>query len=234
MKKLLSFAKKRWTYILVAIIALFIGSSFGPSDEAYNSLLEDYSALGNKHNDLQEEYASLNTENEELAAKVKEAEPFFKLAEQERKEKEAELKKKEEAAKAKKEAEEKAAAEAKEKAEAEEKRKAEEKEKQGYNTGITYDQLARTPDDYIGEKVKFHGKVVQVMEGDGTTQIRFAVGEDYDTILYGELDSSIVDSRILEDDVITIMGVSSGLLTYESTMGGNISIPGMLIEKVER
>ncbi|WP_272875231.1 hypothetical protein [Bhargavaea massiliensis] len=67
------------------------------------------------------------------------------------------------------------------------KRKAEEEAKKGYDTGITYDQLARTPDDYIGKKVKFSGKVIQVMEGDGTTQIRFAVNEDYDTIIYGNL-----------------------------------------------
>lgn len=40
----------------------------------------------------------------------------------------------------------------------------------GNDTGITYDQLARNPDDYLFEKVKFRGKVVQVMEGDGITQ----------------------------------------------------------------
>ena len=34
-------------------------------------------------------------------------------------------------------------------------------EAQGYETGITYDQLARTPDQYKGKKVKFYGKVVQ-------------------------------------------------------------------------
>lgn len=38
-------------------------------------------------------------------------------------------------------------------------------EAQGYETGITYDQLARTPDDFKGKKVKFTGKVVQVIEG---------------------------------------------------------------------
>lgn len=83
------------------------------------------------------------------------------------------------------------------------------------------------------EKIKFRGKVIQVMEGDDTTQIRLAVGEDYDTILFGEYDSSIVNSRILEDDIITVMGLSTGLLTYESTMGGDISIPGMSIDKIQ-
>ena len=50
--------------------------------------------------------------------------------------------------------------------EAEKKRKAEEKaEKEKYNTGITYNQLNRNPDDYVGEYVKFSGEVIQVSEG---------------------------------------------------------------------
>lgn len=79
---------------------------------------------------------------------------------------------------------------------------AEAKEKQGYNTGITYDQLARTPDDYLAEKVKFSGEVLQVMESDGYTAIRLAVNGDYDNVIYGQYESS------------------TGLFTYESTMVG--------------
>ena len=130
--------------------------------------------------------------------------------------------------KAKEEADKKAAAEA------EAKKKAEEEERKGYDTGITYNQLARTPDEYEGEKVKFRGRVVQVMEGDGETQLRIAVNSNYDTVLFGFYDSSIVDSRILDDDIITVMGISMGLITYKSTMGGNITIPNMLILQIER
>ena len=72
------------------------------------------------------------------------------------------------------------------------------------------------------------------MEGDRSTQIRFAVNSDYDTILFAEIKSDITETRILEDDVITIYGSSAGLMTYESTMGGKISIPGMLVEKVDQ
>ena len=71
------------------------------------------------------------------------------------------------------------------------------------------------------------------MEGDGEVQIRLAVNGDYDNILYGVYDSSIVSSRVLEDDYITVMGLSSDLLTYESTMGGEITIPSMVVEKIE-
>lgn len=211
MRNLLSFAKKRWTYIVLVIIALFIGGAFGPSQEELDQVLSDKQDMEITLSKEKEKNDKLSDTNKELAAKVEEAEPYFKMEEEERKNKQAE-------------------AEAKA---AELKKKAEEKEKKGYETGITYNQLARTPDDYMGEKIKFRGKVIQVMEGDDTTQIRLAVGEDYDTILFGEYDSSIVNSRILEDDIITVMGLSTGLLTYESTMGGDISIPGMSIDKIQ-
>ena len=234
----MAFAKKRWTYIITALVALMIGSSSGPS-------AAELTTLENKNDKLSKEVTELNSTNKALEDKVAEAAPYFEMAEEERKIKEAEakakaeeLKKKEEAAKAKKEAEEKAAQakqEAEEKAAAEAAaKKAEEEAKKGYDTGITYDQLARNPDDYMLEKIKFSGKVVQVMEGDGFTQIRLAVKGDYDTILYGEFTADTVESRILEDDNITVMGLSSGLITYESTIGGKISIPGIMIEKIEQ
>lgn len=104
----------------------------------------------------------------------------------------------------------------------------------GYETGITYDQLARTPDDFTGKKVKFYGKVLQVIDSGSSVQIRLAVDDNYDTVLLGEYDSKIVSSRVLEDDHITIYGTSVGVITYQSTMGGNITIPGVLIERVDQ
>lgn len=122
----------------------------------------------------------------------------------------------------------------KERLEAEEKAKQEEKEKVGYETGISYENLARTPDDYEGEKVKFTGKVVQVIEGTDTVQIRFAANSDYDNMIFCEYYKNIVDSRILEGDIITIYGISCGLLSYESTMGGMITIPSVAIDKIDQ
>ena len=72
------------------------------------------------------------------------------------------------------------------------------------------------------------------MEGDGEVQIRLAVDKDYDKILLCTYDSSIVSSRVLEDDVITIYGMSAGLYTYESTLGGHITIPLVLINKIDQ
>ena len=121
----------------------------------------------------------------------------------------------------------------KEEAEAKEKAEQEKKEKQGYETGITYNQLARTPDDYIGEKVKFKGEVVQVLEGEGVYNIRLAVGGNYDNIIYIIGETSITDQRILENDYITVYGTSTGIYTYESTLGSSISIPSMIVDKVD-
>lgn len=140
----------------------------------------------------------------------------------------------EEKAAAEQAAAEKAAAEkaAAEKAAAEKAAK-EEEERIGYETGITYDQLARTPDDFKGKKAKFTGKVLQVMEGQGETQLRIAVNGDYDKVLYIAYKSDILNSRVLEKDNVTVKGKSAGIYTYTSTMGGEISIPAMIVEKID-
>lgn len=240
-EKLKVIAKKNWKYILTAVLAFSIGAITGPSTEDVDAANEETQVQKNKleqvvntKNNLVAEKKELQTKVDELQAKVDEAAPWFKMTDEEKKKTEAEAKAAEEKRlaeeKAKKEAEEKAKKEAEEKAKAE----AEAKEKQGYNTGITYDQLARTPDDYIAEKVKFKGKVLQVMEGDGYTAIRLAVNGDYDNVIYGQYTSDAVNSRVLEDDTITIYGTSTGLFTYQSTMGGQISIPGVMIDKIDQ
>lgn len=129
--------------------------------------------------------------------------------------------------------EEKANAEA-ESIAAKEAAEAELKDPDTYKTDITYDQIARTPDDYLLEKVKFSGKVIQVMEGDDTTnQLRVAIDDNYDTVMLVEYEKDILDSRILEDDYISMYGYSMGVITYESTLGGNITIPAMSANMIE-
>ena len=105
-----------------------------------------------------------------------------------------------------------------------------------YETGITYDQLARTPNDYEGNLVKFTGEVVQVMDDteNNEVSIRLAVDGDYDNILFCGYSSDIVTSRVLENDTITIYGVSYGLYSYESALGGQITIPAVWIDRIDQ
>ena len=52
-------------------------------------------------------------------------------------------------------------------------------------------------------------------------------------VIFVAYESSILNSRVLEDDNVTVSGISKGLITYESKLGGNISIPSMLVKKIE-
>ncbi len=103
-----------------------------------------------------------------------------------------------------------------------------------YDSPITYENLARTPKEYTGKKVKFAGEVVQVIEDDKMTELRVAVNNDHDTIVYCIVPTSILhDTHILEDDSVIIYGISAGLKSYESTMGGQITIPSLVINHVD-
>lgn len=212
---------KKRTLVLIAVAAFIFGCMAGcvagGGSEASDS---SASTSANQYEDLNQKYTELKKEYSEYKEKM---EPYEDLEEKEAKVREVEAEEKLEEQK-KKEEEEAAAAQ----------KEQEEKEKKGYDTGITYDQLARTPDDYEGEKVKFSGEVVQVMEDDGTTAIRLAVNEDYDNILIGVYDSNIVSSRILENDKVTIYGISTGLYSYETVMGDTLTIPSVQVEKIER
>lgn len=103
-----------------------------------------------------------------------------------------------------------------------------EKDPNSYNNGITYDQIARTPDEHEDKKIQFTGKVLQVMEDSDDVQIRLAVDGSYDNVILIDVDSSLLNgSRILEDDLVTASGISEGTTSYKSTGSGTITIPRM-------
>lgn len=103
-----------------------------------------------------------------------------------------------------------------------------------YDTDITYYDLARNPDDYEDHLLVMQGTVVQTMEGDeDVVELRVAVDDDYDQIVYLKINREIINTRILEDDTIKFYGISTGLVTYESTEGADITIPSVTVEKFE-
>ncbi|EGT2205454.1 TPA: glycosylating toxin anti-sigma factor TcdC [Clostridioides difficile] len=206
-KKIIKFFKSTKGIALLAfILGVFFGNISSPAcSEDHEEVISNQTSV----------IDSQKTEIETLNSKLSDAEPWFKMKDDEKKAIEAENQRK--------------AGEAKK---AEEQRKKEEEEKKGYDTGITYDQLARTPDDYKYKKVKFEGKVIQVIEDGDEVQIRLAVSGNYDKVVLCSYKKSITPSRVLEDDYITIRGISAGTITYESTMGGNITIPGIAVEKI--
>ena len=96
---------------------------------------------------------------------------------------------------------------------------------------LPYDEMARNGDDHKGEKLQINGKVIQVIDtDDGTAQLRVATRDGYDDVYYIEIPASQWKThRLLEDDVVTFYGNVYGLLSYDSTMGGKITIPAMTV-----
>lgn len=213
---------------LVFILGLLTHMAVGVKSSDYQSLLSDNDKLTEQNTQLNNQLTKEQAAFQEYKTKMQPYEEVQLIdaqnkAEAERLQIEQEKKTAEEAAAAEKAAQEKAAAEAAAAKAAE--------EAKGYETGITYDQLARTPDEYKGKKVKFKGKVLQVIEGDTETQIRLGVNGSYDQVLYCSVPKAkTASTRILEDDSITIMGRSAGLITYTATIGGKITIPSVLVD----
>ena len=96
---------------------------------------------------------------------------------------------------------------------------------------LPYDEMARNGDNHKGEKLQINGKVIQVMDSDdGTAHLRVATRDGYDDVYYIEIPASQWKThRLLEDDVITFYGNVYGLLSYDSTMGGKITVPAMTV-----
>ena len=99
----------------------------------------------------------------------------------------------------------------------------------------TYNEIARDPDDYKGKKAKFSGEVVQCLESSDSSQVdmRVAINDDYDQIIYVVYDMPEGASRILENDHITVYGELDGVYTYTSTMNAQITIPIMYAQYVD-
>ena len=238
LEKQIKWAKNNKKILIVGGVCFVIGLGIG---------MNNWISMNNEKDTIQKQYKTLETESNKLSVelktsndkivnlekKVADAKPWFDMSEEQKKAEETRLAEEKKVREAK-EAEEKAIAEktAQEQA-AKEQAAKEAEEKKGYDTGITYDQLARTPDDFKGKKVKFSGEVIQVMEGQSETQIRFKVGGDYKKVIYAAIPKGLTSQRILENDKITIMGLSAGLLTYKSTMGGEITIPSVLVQKID-
>jgi hypothetical protein len=91
---------------------------------------------------------------------------------------------------------------------------------------ITYDDLSRDTENYIGEIIFYKGQVVQVMERSGLkVYLRVNVTEGE----YGFWDDTIFVNyegpRVLEDDIVNIWGKVEGRYTYTAVLGNKITIP---------
>lgn len=94
---------------------------------------------------------------------------------------------------------------------------------------VSYDDLFRNNGAYIGQKVHFQGKIVQVVEGPGDSydlRVNVTQGQyTWDDTVYLHYSGP----RLLEDDIIEFVGEVEGLMTYEAVFGNNITIPELVV-----
>ena len=107
-----------------------------------------------------------------------------------------------------------------------------EADKASYSSEYTYEQLARNPDTYTGKKVKFSGKILQVMEGK-ISYLRVAMNSNYDTVIFVTYEKDELSYRLLEDDLVTIYGSSLGVYSYEAVSGATITLPWIMATYVD-
>ncbi len=101
----------------------------------------------------------------------------------------------------------------------------------------TYNQIARNPEKVKGEYIKVSGKVIQVIENGDYVDLRVNItkGEyGYSDTIYVKYKRKTKDEdRILENDMVSIWGISDGLYTYQTVMKDYRTIPLVQAEYIE-
>lgn len=102
-----------------------------------------------------------------------------------------------------------------------------------------YKELARNPNKYKGKNLKFKGKVIQVQEGFfNQVNLRVNVTKDEygfwnDTIWVDYKYEDENESKLLENDIITLYGEFQGQKTYTSVLGAAITIPSVKAQYIK-
>lgn len=94
----------------------------------------------------------------------------------------------------------------------------------------TYEEIARTPEKYIGDDVTFTGEVIQVIENGNSYSFRVNVTSTsygYTDTIYVTYERKNGEPRILEDDIITVWGPFTGTYSYTAVLGQSITVPSM-------
>ena len=99
----------------------------------------------------------------------------------------------------------------------------------------TYDEIARNPSDYMGENAKFRGEVIQIQESGTDCVMRVNVTQGsygWSDTIYATYTRGNKESRILEDDIITMWGTLQGTKTYTTVLGASVTIPEMSVKYI--
>ena len=202
------------------------------SKEKYDTLLKKYEDTVCQLEQFKTDNGIFEDENEKLRKRVDKAKDYLELDPTEKEIVDSKIVEVNQATeeqlaqeKAQKEAEEKAKKEAEEEA----KRQA---ESQKYETGLTWEQIAR--EGRVGELGKFEGKIVQVISTPAGFAYRVAINGDYDQVMYVDDTLNMATETLLEGDYVYFKGMSMGQYTYTTVLGAKMTIPSFSVDEITR
>lgn len=105
-------------------------------------------------------------------------------------------------------------------------------EAQKYETGLTWEQIAR--EGKVGTLGKFEGKILQVVNNGSWVSYRVAINGDYDQVMYVEDALNKATETLLEDDYVYFKGMSMGTTSYTTVLGAKVTIPSFMVDEIHR
>lgn len=121
-------------------------------------------------------------------------------------------------------------------AEEEAKRQEEEAKKEAeahkYETGLTWEDIAR--EGKVGTLGQFEGKILQVINSSYGTSYRIAINGDYNTVMYVEDTLGKATETLLKDDYVYFKGMSMGTTSYTTVLGAKVTIPSFMVDEIHR
>ena len=96
---------------------------------------------------------------------------------------------------------------------------------------LNYREIARNPAIYTGGSFFFRGKVIQAQNGKLLIREERPEGDWATNIIWVDYESSL-SGRILEDDQLMVWGKYNGIHTYQTTGGGEKSVPSFTALKI--
>ena len=86
---------------------------------------------------------------------------------------------------------------------------------------------------YYSEMISMSGRVLQVMQGEASSQLLLAVDDMEGAIIFLEYQSNIIESGISENDFIRFYGMAAGTISYDSSLGETITVPAAFVNMME-
>ena len=105
--------------------------------------------------------------------------------------------------------------------------------KASFNTGITYENINKTPEKYLGQKLTILGKTIQTTSDSSENYITIAVDDNMAQPLIIDYDPSIFELNLHPDSQIQIKGVFVGTISHLSLINGETKIPKIYANSID-